>query len=139
VPAKQSIVEFVTQVTTPGSPNFVPVSERIAVFDNDGTLWCEQPIPVQMYFALDRVKTLALRHPEWKTKEPFASVFKGNLKAAFAGGDRTLLQLLMATHAGMTTGDIYHESCQASQYIAGVSLRIRSLCRVSYCWRQRQG
>jgi hypothetical protein len=104
-PAKQSIVEFVTKVTTSGSPDFVPIPERIAVFDNDGTLWCEQPMPVQLYFALDRVKTLAPRHPEWKTKEPFASVLKGDLKTALAGGDHALLKLLMATHAGMTTVD----------------------------------
>ena len=64
--AKQSIVDFVKKVTTPGSPDFVPVPERIATFDNDGTLWCEQPVPVQLYFALDRVKALAPQHPEWK-------------------------------------------------------------------------
>lgn len=102
-PAKQSIVEFVEKVTKPGSPDFVPLPERIAAFDNDGTLWCEQPLPVQLYFALDRVKSLAPRHPEWKTKEPFASLLKGNLKAALAGGEHALLELLMATHAGMTT------------------------------------
>ena len=79
-PAKQSIITFVEKVTKPGSPDFVPVPERIAVFDNDGTLWCEQPMPVQFYFALDRVKALAAQHPEWKTKEPFASLLKGDLK-----------------------------------------------------------
>ncbi len=102
-PAKQSIVAFVEKVTTPGSPDFVPPAERIATFDNDGTLWCEQPVPVQLYFALDRVKALAPQHPEWKTKEPFASLLKGDVKAALAGGDRALLELMMATHAGMTT------------------------------------
>jgi hypothetical protein len=102
-PAKQAIVEFVTKVTTPGSPVFVPVPERIATFDNDGTLWCEQPAPVQLYFALDRVKALAPQHPEWKDNEPFASLLKGDLKAALAGGDHALLELIMATHAGMTT------------------------------------
>ncbi len=101
--AKQSIIDFVTKVTTPGSPDFVPVPERIATFDNDGTLWCEQPMPVQFYFALDRVKALAPQHPEWKTKEPFASLLKGDLKTALAGGDHALLELIMATHAGMTT------------------------------------
>jgi len=101
--AKTAIVAFVDKVTKPGSPNFVPVPERIAVFDNDGTLWCEQPLPVQLYFALDRVKALAPRHPEWKEKEPFASVLKGDLKAALAGGDHALLELMMVTHAGMTT------------------------------------
>jgi hypothetical protein len=102
-PAKKSMVAFVEKVTKPGSPDFVPVPERIAVFDNDGTLWCEQPLPVQLYFALDRVKTLAPRHPDWTTKEPFASLLKGDLKTALAGGDHALLELVMATHAGMTT------------------------------------
>jgi hypothetical protein len=101
--AKQSILDFVAKVTTPGSPDFVPFAERIATFDNDGTLWCEQPVPVQLYFALDRVKTLAPQHPEWKTKEPFASLLKGDLKTALAGGDHALLELIMATHTGMTT------------------------------------
>jgi hypothetical protein len=102
-PAKQAIVGFVEKVTQDGSPDFVLVPERIATFDNDGTLWCEQPLPVQLYFVLDRVKALAPQHPEWKTKEPFASLLKGNLQAALAGGDRALLELVMTTHAGMTT------------------------------------
>ena len=101
--AKQSIIEFVTKVTKPGSPDFVPAPERIATFDNDGTLWCEKPLPVQLYFALDRVKALAGQHPEWKTKEPFASILKGDYKTAIAGGDHALLELVMATHTGMTT------------------------------------
>ena len=103
--AKKSIVEFVAKVTRTGSPDFVPVPERIAVFDNDGTLWCEQPLPVQLYFTLDRVKALAPQHPEWKTQEPFASILKGDLKQALAGGEHALLELMMATHAGMTTGE----------------------------------
>jgi phosphoserine phosphatase len=102
-PANKSIIEFVNQVTKPGSPDFVPVPERVATFDNDGTLWCEQPVPVQLYFALDRVKALAPQHPEWKTQEPFASLIKGDLHTALAGGDRAILQLFMATHTGMTT------------------------------------
>ena len=101
--AKQSIIAFVEKVTKPGSPDFVPVPERIATFDNDGTLWCEQPVPVQLYFALDRVKALAPQHPEWSTTEPFASLLKGDLQTAFAGGDHALLEVIMATHAGMTT------------------------------------
>ena len=100
---KKAIVAFVEKVTKEGSPDFVPVAERIATYDNDGTLWCEQPVPVQLYFALDRVKALAPQHPEWKTKEPFASLLKGDLKTALAGGDRALIELIMATHAGMTT------------------------------------
>jgi len=101
--AKQSIIEFVAKVTKPGSPDFVPVPERIAVFDNDGTLWCEQPMPVQFYFAVDRVNALAPQHPDWETKEPFASLLKGDLKTALAGGDHAVLEIVMATHAGMTT------------------------------------
>jgi len=100
---KKSIIEFVEKVTKPGSLDFVPVAERIATFDNDGTLWCEQPLPVQLYFVLDRVKALAPQHPEWKTTEPFASLLKGDLKTALAGEDRALLELVMATHTGMTT------------------------------------
>ena len=102
-PAKRSILSFVEKVTKEGSPSFVPVPERIATFDNDGTLWCEQPVPVQVYFALDRVKALAPQHPEWKTQEPFASLLKGDLKATIAGGEHALLEIVMATHAGMTT------------------------------------
>ena len=104
-PAKQSIIAFVEKVAQPGSPDFVPVPERIATFDNDGTLWCEQPLPVQLYFALDRVKALSPQHPEWNTKEPFASLLKGDVQTALAGGDRALLDIIMATHAGMTTAE----------------------------------
>jgi haloacid dehalogenase-like hydrolase len=104
-PAKQSILAFVEKVTNPRSPDFVPVPERIAAFDNDGTLWCEQPLPVQLYFVFDRVKALAPQHPDWNTKEPFASLLKGDLQTAMAGGDRALIEIIMATHAGMTTAD----------------------------------
>ena len=102
-PAKQSIIAFVEKVTKPGSPDFVSVSERIATFDNDGTLWCEQPLPVQVYFVLDRIKALAPQHPEWSTTEPYASLLKGDYQKAMAGGERALLEVVMATHAGMTT------------------------------------
>jgi hypothetical protein len=102
-PAKRSIVAFVEKATKTGSPDFVPAPERIAVFDNDGTLWCEKPLPVQVSFALDRVKALAPQHPEWKDKEPFASLLKGDLKGALAGGDRAIFDLMMATHTGNTT------------------------------------
>ncbi len=85
--AKKTIVAFVAKVTTAGSPDFVPVPERIATFDNDGTLWCEQPLYFQLLFALDRVKALAPAHPEWQTNEPFASLLKGDVKAALAGGE----------------------------------------------------
>jgi phosphoglycolate phosphatase-like HAD superfamily hydrolase len=101
--AKQSIVAFVEQVTKPGSKDFVPPAERIATFDNDGCLWAEQPMYFQAFFIFDRIKQLAPQHPEWKTKEPFASVLKGDMKAALAGGEKALLEMAMATHAGMTT------------------------------------
>lgn len=100
---KQSIVEFVRKVTTKGSPDFVPPAERIATFDNDGTLWAEKPMYFQLLFALDRVKELSSLHPEWKDTEPFASLLKGDVKAALAGGDKAILEIVMATHAGMTT------------------------------------
>jgi len=101
--AKKSINEFVTKATKADGPDFVPPAGRIAVFDNDGTLWAEQPMYFQLIFVLDRVKTLAPQHPEWKTQEPFASILKGDMKAALAGGENALGQLMMATHAGMTS------------------------------------
>jgi hypothetical protein len=101
--AKGSVVGFVERVTKPGAPDFVPAPERIAVFDNDGTLWAEQPFYFQLAFALDRVKALAPQHPEWKTQEPFASLLRGDPKSALAGGEPAILEIVMATHAGMTT------------------------------------
>ncbi len=101
--AKQSIINFVTKVTEQGSPGFVSPSERIATFDNDGTLWSEQPMYFQLLFALNRVKELAPQHPEWKEKEPFASLLRGDAKRALAGGEHAVLEIVMATHAGMTT------------------------------------
>jgi len=103
--AKQSILDFVARVTKPGAPDFVPPEERIATFDNDGTLWAEQPMYFQLLFAIDRVKALAPQHPEWKDKEPFASLLKGDVKGALAGGEHAILEIVMATHAGMTTED----------------------------------
>ncbi|MBI5757984.1 MAG: haloacid dehalogenase-like hydrolase [Planctomycetales bacterium] len=101
--AKQSIITFVEKVTKQGSPDFVPGPERIAVFDNDGTLWAEQPMYFQVLFIFDRIEELAPQHPEWKDKEPFASVLKGDVKAALAGGEHAIMEMAMATHAGMTT------------------------------------
>src|SRR6187401_1820291 len=98
--AKAAIVDFVARVTKDGGPDFVPLAERIAVFDNDGTLWCEQPMYVQMAFALDRVKALAPQHPEWQTKQPFASVLKGDVKGVAASGEKGLMELMAATHTG---------------------------------------
>lgn len=101
--AKKAILQFVDKTTRPGSPDFVTAGERVAVLDNDGTLWAEQPMYFQAFFMLYRVKVLAPQHPEWQTQEPFASILKGDLKSAFAGGERAVGQLTMATHAGMTT------------------------------------
>ncbi len=100
---KKAIVTFVERVTKPGSPDLVPPAERIATFDNDGTLWAEQPLYFQLAFALDRVKALAPMHPEWKDKEPFASLLKGDLKGAPAGGEAAIFEIVTVTHSGMTT------------------------------------
>ena len=103
--AKQSIIEFVATVTEKGSPDFVPPAERIAVFDNDGTLWAERPMYFQLLFALDRVRVLAPQHPEWKDQEPFASVLRGDVKGAMAEGMTSVAEIVMGTHAGMTTAE----------------------------------
>jgi phosphoglycolate phosphatase-like HAD superfamily hydrolase len=103
--AKRAIVEFVGRVTREGGSDFVPPAERIATFDNDGTLWAEKPVPFQLLFAFDRVKALAHQHPEWKTKEPFASLLRGDMAGVAASGERGLLQVMAATHAGMTTDE----------------------------------
>lgn len=100
---KQGLLDFVARTTKAGSRDFVPPAERLAVFDNDGTLWCEQPLYTQLVFALDRVKALADQHPEWKEKEPFKSALANDLKGLAASGERGLIKLVMATHAGMTT------------------------------------
>ena len=101
--AKQAIVRFIEEVTKMGGTAFIPPDERIAVFDNDGTLWVEQPMYVQLAFALDRIKALAPAHPEWRDKQPFKAAIEGDLKTVAAGGQHALLELVMATHAGMTT------------------------------------
>lgn len=102
---KKAIVAFVEKVTKEGSPDFVTPSERIATFDNDGTLWAEQPMYTQLAFVIDQVKAMAPQHPEWKEKEPFASVLKGDLKGVAAGGEKGALAMLAATHTGMTTDE----------------------------------
>jgi hypothetical protein len=102
---KRAIVEFVNRVTKEVGPDFVPVPERIATFDNDGTLWSEQPIYFQFVFALDRIKALAPQHPEWKTQQPFKAVIDGDMNALAASGEKGLGELLMSTHTGMTTDE----------------------------------
>jgi haloacid dehalogenase-like hydrolase len=100
---KKAIAAFVARVTKAGSREFIPPGERIAVFDNDGTLWAEQPMYFQLLFALDRIKALAPQHPEWKHSEPFAALLKGDVIGALGGGKKAMVELVMATHAGMTT------------------------------------
>ena len=102
---KQQILDFVRDVTTASSSNFVPPEERIAVFDNDGTLWAEQPAYFQLLFAIDRIKELAPQHPEWKTQMPFKAVLENDMAGLSASGEKGLIQLVMASHAGMTTAE----------------------------------
>ncbi|RWY73877.1 haloacid dehalogenase-like hydrolase [Rhizobium leguminosarum] len=102
---KQAIISFVEKVTKPGSAEFVPEAARIAVFDNDGTLWVEHPMYTQLAFALDRVKGLAPQHPEWKQTQPFKAVLEGDMRTLAASGEKGLVELIMATHAGMTSDD----------------------------------
>src|SRR5215218_1286062 len=99
---KQAITTFVARVTTQGGPDFVPVEQRIAVFDNDGTLWIEQPMYVQLAFALDRVKAMAPLHPEWKDQQPFKAVLEGDMATVSAAGEHGAAEIVAATHAGMT-------------------------------------
>lgn len=101
--SKKAILDFAARTTAGGGPDFVPVPERIAVFDNDGTLWSEQPMYFQLVFALERVKALAARHPEWKDREPFKSVLAGDMAGLAATGEKGLLEIVAASHAGMTT------------------------------------
>lgn len=103
--AKKSIISFVTKTTKEGSNEFIPVNERIACFDNDGTLWSEQPVYFQLFFMADRIKALAPLHPEWTEKQPFKAVLEGDLKTALAGGNQAFSEMLMATHAGVTTDE----------------------------------
>ena len=102
---KKAIVTFVEKVTRQGSPDFVPPAERIATFDNDGTLWPSHPMYTQLAFALDRIKAMAPQHPEWKTKQPFKAVLDNDLKALGAAGEKGMVELVMASHAGMSTAE----------------------------------
>jgi hypothetical protein len=102
---KTAIVDFVAKVTTEGNADFVPVYDRIAVFDNDGTLWCEQPMYFQFMFAMDRIRAMAKDHPEWATKEPYMSVLSGDMKQLAAQGEKGLLEIVAVTHSGMTVDE----------------------------------
>jgi phosphoglycolate phosphatase-like HAD superfamily hydrolase len=103
--AKRAIVDFVQRVTTPGRPDFVPEPERIATFDNDGTLWAEQPMYFQFMFVFDRIKAMAPQHPEWKTTQPYQAVIEGDMAALAASGEKGVLELMAVTHTGMTTDE----------------------------------
>jgi phosphoglycolate phosphatase-like HAD superfamily hydrolase len=102
-PVKRTLLDFIARTTSPGGRDWVPVPERIACFDNDGTLWTEQPVYFQIAFAFDRVKALAPRHPEWRTQEPFKSVLADDRAALAALGEKGFLEIMAATHTGMTT------------------------------------
>ena len=102
---KRAILDFVRTVTESGGADFVPPEERIAVFDNDGTLWVEQPIYTQLAFAFDQAKRMAPQHPEWQTTEPFKSLIQGDIRSVASSGEREILEIVMATHGGMTTDE----------------------------------
>ena len=102
---KTALIDFVTRTTMAGARDFLPTADRTAVFDNDGTLWAEQPIYAQLAFALDRIRALAPQHPEWKTTQPFAAVIDGDVNALLAGGEAGLMQILATSHSGVTTDE----------------------------------
>jgi hypothetical protein len=101
-PTKTAIIEFVQSVTKKGGKDYVLPEERIATFDNDGTLWVEYPMYTQVLFIFDRVKELAPQHPEWKTKQPFKALLEGDMKTVGASGEKGIIEMAMATHSGMT-------------------------------------
>ncbi|MGD0103587.1 MAG: HAD family hydrolase [Rhodopila sp.] len=106
---------FVERVTKAGGVDYVAPEERIAAFDNDGTLWSERPYPFQIAFALDQVKAMATQHPEWQNQEPFKSVLAGDLKSVIAGGHHAIIEIATATHSGMTTDEF---EAQARKWLA---------------------
>jgi len=103
--AKRSIIDFVTKTTTKGSTDFVPVADRIACFDNDGTLWTEMPLPFQLYFMIARIKAMAPQHPEWKNTQPYKGVLEDDLKSALAGGNKALLDLMIPVFSGLSASE----------------------------------
>jgi phosphoglycolate phosphatase-like HAD superfamily hydrolase len=103
--ARTAILEFVKAVTAEGGPDFVPMPQRIATFDNDGTLWSEQPVYFQFLFVLDRVRATAAEHPEWKTTQPFRAALEGDMKGVMAAGEKGIVQMFLATHTGMTVDE----------------------------------
>ncbi|NCA86117.1 MAG: haloacid dehalogenase-like hydrolase [Clostridia bacterium] len=107
--SKEAIITFVTKTTKEGGADFIPIADRIACFDNDGTLWSEQPMYFQLAFAIDQIKAMAPQHPEWKTTQPFQAVLEGDMETVMAGGEKALLQIIANTHAGMTT-DVFERA-----------------------------
>lgn len=105
---RASIIDFVKRVTDPGSPDYVAVEDRVATFDNDGNLWAEQPAYYQLVFALDRLREMAPEHPEWREQQPFKAALAGDMKTLAASGERGLLELVMASHAGMSSDKFAH-------------------------------
>lgn len=109
---KTAIIDFVTNATKEGGTGFIPVNERIATFDNDGTLWAEQPLYFQFFYSFDKIRQMAPQHPEWKTKEPFKSVLEGDIKKALASGEKGLMAIMGITYSGMS-GDAFDSSVKA--------------------------
>jgi len=109
---KKGLIDYVINATKEGGSGFIPVTDRIAVFDNDGTLWSEQPLYFQFFYSFDKIKQMAPQHPEWKTKEPFKSVLEGNIKGALASGEKGLFAIMGATYGGMS-GDSFDSSVNA--------------------------
>ena len=126
---KKAIIAYVKKVTDSTSTDFIPVNDRIATFDNDGTLWAEQPLYFQFFFMIDRIKALAPQHPEWKTKEPFKSVLEGDMKKALGSGEKGIGAMMAATLSGMTTHEFDNASkdwantCKTSANIKNDSLK----------------
>ena len=102
---KQAIMDFVTKVSTEGSPDFVAIEDRIATFDNDGNLWAEQPAYFQLFFAMDRIKAMAADHPEWANEQPYKAVLENDMSALASQGEHGLLEIVMATHGNLTTDE----------------------------------
>ena len=101
--SKKAMIDFVTKTTNEGGADLVPVADRIACFDNDGTLWSEQPLYFQFFFAIEQIKAMAPQHPEWKDNQPFKAILEGDMKTVMGGGEKALLQILKVSHADMTT------------------------------------
>ena len=136
-PNKQAILDFVAAVTQEGGEQFVPETDRIATFDNDGTLWTEQPNYAQAYFALDQIKTLAPRHPEWQTEQPFAAILAGDMEAMKQFSEEDIGRIMTAAHSGMTTGEFAAQARNwahaAKNPAPGISSSSRSISRSSSC------